>query len=54
VNFKLSHEAAGRPFNLSRPAATRAVQRIEDARDDAAFNWKLEQLELILGEEGAS
>lgn len=50
--YGLSHEAVGDVVDLHRSAASRAIARIEEARDDAVFNWKLEQVEMILKQGG--
>lgn len=41
----LPQERAGRAVGLTRSGATRAIQRVEELRDDPGFNWQLHQIE---------
>jgi len=48
TKFSLTQKAAAEVFDQARQTATRAIQRVEAARDDGIFNWKLDQLELVI------
>ncbi|MEQ9436050.1 hypothetical protein [Hyphomonas sp.] len=48
TKFGLTQKEAGDVTGQSRQAATRAVQRIEARREDGVFNWKLDQLEMLI------
>lgn len=48
TKFSLTHKEAGAAMGQSRAAATRAIQRIEERREDGVFNWNLEQLEMLI------
>lgn len=46
----LPQERAGRAVGLTRSGATRAIQRVEELRDEPGFNWQLHQIEQALEE----
>lgn len=51
TKFELSQARAATVFKLARQSGTRAVQRVEEAREDSVFNWKLEQVEQLIDQE---
>ncbi len=44
-----TQEDCVRVFKMTRGAASKMVKAVEEERSDPAFNWKLSQLELLLG-----
>ena len=47
TQFKFTQAQVAAVAGLVRYSAGRAIQRIEDARDDGVFNWKLQGLETL-------
>lgn len=49
VCYRLTHEQCAELAGCRRYSASRSIRRIEEARSDSAFNWKLEGLEVLAG-----
>lgn len=49
TGFGRTHEQLSALTGLARSSVTRACQRVEDSREDASLNWKLERVEQLLG-----